>query len=95
MTNDAARCLVGAGGTSLAVVTCRELFSGVLVTLAATGLGEPFLVRDWHFKEKIIPESMRAILLLGEGMAATLGTNLVYLLSLDRTDLQLDDDIYI
>ena len=56
---------------------------------------EPFLVRDWHFKEKIIPESMRAIVLLAEGMAATLGTNLIYLLSLDRTDLQLDDDIYI
>lgn len=57
---------------------------------------EPFIVRQWHFKEvSTLIQSEEAITCLGKGMADTLGTQMIRLDPDDRTDYQLDEDIYI
>ena len=57
---------------------------------------EPFIVRQWHFKDvSTLIQSEKAITCLGKGMADTLGTQMICLDPDYKTDLQLDEDIYI
>lgn len=57
---------------------------------------EPFIVRQWHFKElSTVHQSNEAITSLSKSMADTLGTQMIRLDPDDRIDLQLDEDIYI
>lgn len=53
---------------------------------------EPFIVRQWTFKEIPIIQSLEAITSLSKGMADTLGTDMIRLAPVDRTHIQLDED---
>lgn len=53
---------------------------------------EPFIVRQWEFKENPAIQSLEAITCLCKGMADTLGTDMIRLAPVDRTHIQLDED---
>ena len=54
---------------------------------------EPFIVREWTFEEIPRIDSLEAITCLGKGMADTLGTDMIRSPPVDRTHIQLDEDI--